>query len=81
MKNISDRIVEKTETHILFPVTFIFQKNYSVYEIMWKRVLHPEGPQLKIRCMFIVFCIPTNNMKYLLLFTAKIVERMNVPQC
>jgi len=26
MKNISDRIVDKTETHILCPITFIFQK-------------------------------------------------------
>ena len=40
----------------------LFFKNCSVYEISWKSVLHPDGPQLKIRRMFIVCCIPTHNM-------------------
>jgi hypothetical protein len=29
---------------------------------MWKRVLNPEGPHLKIQRMFIVWCVPTRNM-------------------
>jgi hypothetical protein len=33
MRNVSDKIVEKIKTHILFSVTFL--KNLAVYEIIW----------------------------------------------
>ena len=37
------KVVVKIKTHILCSVTFL--ENYSVYEIMPKNVVEPEGPQ------------------------------------
>jgi hypothetical protein len=36
MKYVSDKIVEKLETHILCAITFF--ENRAVYEIMWKNI-------------------------------------------
>ena len=35
-RNVSDKILEKTKTRIICSVPFLFPKNRSVYEIMWK---------------------------------------------
>jgi hypothetical protein len=48
-KNISDRVVEKIKTHLMFYQ--IFPKNLAVYEIMWKNTAEPGRPQMKIWCM------------------------------
>ena len=39
MRNISDKIVEKIKTHILYLVTFFFSKIVPFCEIMWKKIL------------------------------------------
>jgi hypothetical protein len=54
MKNISDKVVEKLETHILCSITFFFE-NRSVYEIMWKTFverdrLHMIMWRMRIAC-------------------------------
>jgi hypothetical protein len=41
---------------------FYLKKNCPFYEIMWKRVLRPDGPQFKIQRMFILWRIATNIM-------------------
>jgi hypothetical protein len=40
-------VIEKTKTRILWPVTFFFE-NCAVYEIMWKNIVEPDGPQMAI---------------------------------
>jgi len=44
MKNITDKIVEKITTHVLFSINF-FQKNRAVYEIMRKNMVPTDRPQ------------------------------------
>jgi hypothetical protein len=41
MKNVSDKVVEKIKTHILFSVTFF--ENYAV-ELMWKNIVEWGRP-------------------------------------
>jgi len=41
------KVVEKTKTHILCPITFF--ESHVVNEIMWKN----KGPQLTIWCMHV----------------------------
>jgi len=36
------KCVEKIKTHILSSV--IFSENYAVYEIMWTKMVEPDGP-------------------------------------
>jgi len=38
MRNVLDKIVEKTKTHILCSITF-FSENRAIYEIMWKNIV------------------------------------------
>ena len=40
--------VEKTKTHILYPVTFFFL-NRAAYETTWKNTVEPDRPQMTIR--------------------------------
>ena len=59
MRNISDKFVEKTKTHILWSITFFFIfENLAVYEIMWKDILKPDRPQMTIWRMSIACWIP-----------------------
>jgi hypothetical protein len=45
MRNVSDRIVDKVKTHILFSIYFFFfLEKCSVYEKVWKNMLKPERP-------------------------------------
>jgi len=46
MRNVSDRFMEKIKTRILCFILFF--KNRAVYEIMWKNMLQPDRPQVKI---------------------------------
>jgi len=48
------KLVEKINTHILFPVTFFSLENRAVYEIMWKNIVERGRPQMTIWCMNIV---------------------------
>jgi hypothetical protein len=40
------KVVEKIKKHILCSVAF--SKNRAVYEIMWKNMVEPDGPQMAI---------------------------------
>ena len=42
------KVVDKIKIHILWPVTFFFSENSAVYEIMWKNIIVPSRPQMKI---------------------------------
>jgi hypothetical protein len=44
-KNVSDKIVEKSRTHIYVQQHFFFFENRAVYEIMWKNNVEPNRPQ------------------------------------
>ena len=46
MKNISDKVVEKLETHISFSVNYFFFENRSVFEIMWKNIVERGRSQM-----------------------------------
>jgi hypothetical protein len=43
MKDVSDKVVEKVRTHILF--SFFFFGNRAAYEIMWKNIVERGKPQ------------------------------------
>jgi len=45
IRNFSDKVVQKIKTHILCSITF-FAENLAVYEVMWKNVVEPGGPQM-----------------------------------
>ena len=57
MKNVSEKIVEKIRTHILYSTNSLHpppphqKKILAVYEIMWKHVAEPYRPRLAIWCM------------------------------
>jgi len=63
MKNISERAVEKTKTHILYPV-FLFLENRALYEIMWKNIVQLDRPQMTTLRMRTACWIPraTNTL-------------------
>ena len=43
------KVAEKTNTHILCYIKFLFfKKNCPIYEIMWKHILVPDRPQMTI---------------------------------
>jgi hypothetical protein len=42
MTNVSNTVVDKIETHILY-ATFYSPENSAVYEMMWKNIVEPES--------------------------------------
>jgi hypothetical protein len=40
------KVAEKTKAHFLFSVTF--PENRGVFEILWKNIVQPGRPQMKI---------------------------------
>jgi len=46
MKNVSDKTVQKSKTHILCSVNFCRKRAF--YKIMYKNILEPERPQKTI---------------------------------
>ena len=42
------KVVEKTKTHIVYPMTF-FLENPAFYEVMWKNTVQPDRPQMTIQ--------------------------------
>jgi hypothetical protein len=46
MINVSDKVVEKIKTHLVFK--YVFFENRAFYEIMWKNIAEPERPQTTI---------------------------------
>jgi hypothetical protein len=49
MRNFSEKVVEKIKTHFKFN-NFFFE-NHDVYEVMWKRMVLPDRPQMAINRM------------------------------
>jgi hypothetical protein len=70
------QFVEKIETHILCSITFFFE-NRAVYEIMWKNVVQPERPQMKIWRMRIACRIPkaTNTLSEYVVLIAFLLQQ------
>jgi len=56
MRMFQTKVVEKIKTHFV-PITFFFE-NRAVYEIMWKNIVQPDGPQMTIQRMRISCWIP-----------------------
>jgi hypothetical protein len=48
MRNVSNKIAEEIETHILYRM--IFSENRAVYEIVSKNVVQPERLQMTSQC-------------------------------
>jgi hypothetical protein len=46
MRSVSDKVVEKIKTHILYSIAF--SENRAVYEIMWQNMVEPDRPQMAI---------------------------------
>jgi hypothetical protein len=46
MGDVPDKSVEKINMPFLCSITF--PKNCAIYEIMWKNMLDPNGPQMTI---------------------------------
>jgi len=43
------KVVEKIKTHTLCSVPFFFlSKIYAIYDIMWKNIVEPDRPQMRI---------------------------------
>jgi len=50
------KVVEKIGTQVLCSVTSC--ENRAVYEIMWKRIVKPDMPQMTVWRMRVAFWIP-----------------------
>jgi len=61
MKNASNKVVQKLETHILCSVTFFFFENHAIYEIMWKNTVEQGRPQMTTWRMRIACRIPKST--------------------
>jgi len=57
VRNVSEKVVEKIETHILGSIT-LFSKNRAVYEVMCKNTVEPGRPQMTTWRMHIVCWMP-----------------------
>jgi hypothetical protein len=62
--------VENIKTRIVCSVTFF--KNLVVYEIMWKNIIMPERPQMKMWRMRISYYVPkaTNTLSQCVILNA-----------
>jgi hypothetical protein len=47
MRNVSEKVIEKIKTHILFSIKSFFE-NGAVYGIMWKNMVQPGRSQVRI---------------------------------
>jgi hypothetical protein len=47
MRNVLVELVEKIKVHVLCSI-FFPPENRAFYEIMWKNIVKPEGPHVKI---------------------------------
>ena len=56
MRNISDKVLEKIKTHILYSVTF--SEIGAFYEIVWKNFVEWSRPEMTICGMRIACWIP-----------------------
>jgi len=52
MRNVPEKIVEKIETQIFCSVTHFWKS--CLFEITWKNMVEPRGPQLKISSVLLI---------------------------
>jgi hypothetical protein len=66
MRNISsESCTENQNTHFVFSNFFFFFENRIVYEIMWKNIVQPDRPQMKVRRMPVACWVPkTTNSQF-----------------
>jgi len=57
MRNVSDKLIEKTKTHILGS-NFFFFEDRTVYDIMWTNIVQSERQQMTIWLMRIACLLP-----------------------
>ena len=62
VRNVSEKFVQKIETHILCSVTFS-PENRAIYEIMWENIVGRVRPQMAIWRMRIESRIPKDTNK------------------
>jgi hypothetical protein len=43
------KVVQKIKTRILCSISFFSPQNRAVYEVMWKNIVEPDWPQMKIQ--------------------------------
>jgi len=58
MKNVSDKSVEKIETHIVYSVNPPPPENSAVYEVMWKNIIERGKTQMTVWRMNIAYWTP-----------------------
>jgi len=55
-------IVDKIETHLIFSINFFFvPEKHAAFKIMWKNVVQPNRPQMKIGRMPITSLLPKST--------------------
>ena len=54
MRNVSYKFEEKIEARILCPKTFFFLENHVVFKRMWKNIVEPDRPQMKMWLVAII---------------------------
>ena len=59
MRNVSDRVLDKIETHILCSITFFEDRVF--YGIMWVSLVEPDRPQMTTRHVRITCWIPKST--------------------
>lgn len=47
MRNVSDIIIQKTKTHILWSI--VFSEKHGVYDIMWENMVHMDRPRMIVQ--------------------------------
>jgi hypothetical protein len=58
MRNVSDKFVEKIQTHMLSLITFFFSQDRAAYVIMWKNIVEPDKPRMTVWRTRIACSIP-----------------------
>jgi len=61
-KNVSEKIVEKIETHILCSIAYFLK--LRLYEIMWKNIVEPCRHQMTVCHMHFACWIPKATNTY-----------------
>jgi hypothetical protein len=71
MRIVSDKICRENRNTYLILNNFFPPENRAIYEIMWKNILEPDGPQMTIWRRHIACWIPkaTNTHSGYVVFT------------
>jgi len=64
IRNVRQICRENQNAHFILNKSF-FSKNRAVCEIMWRKMLEPDRPQMRLRCMHIACWIPKTTNTHL----------------